>query len=602
MSTAVHLLGRPSIIRTSSGDAYQFRSRKSWAVLAYLVLGERPPSRSQLASLLFDEADDPVRALRWSLAEVRRGIGAGSTVDGDPVVLRLADDTMVDVDVLTHGAWEEAVTLPGLGAELLDGSAIRGAPVFETWLLSRRRQVAAASEAILHEAALGTMSRGETDRAIDYAVRAATMSPLDENHQALLIRLYRRSGDHAAATRQYEACRETWARELGVAPGPAVDFALQEELPRSRETADEDTIAATVEAGVAAVSAGATSSGLSSLRAAAQLSDRATSSRLRVRSQLALAEALIHSLRGHDEEGLAIAHRAGAIAQEHGLREEVAQARTELGFVDFLRGRYDRAEQWLTEALELAAGSPATEAKIMTYLGCTASDRASYLEATAWLEAAVDRSRAAGSTHSEAYALAMLGRISVLRGDLTTAIDRLDAAIGLAERDLWLAFLPWPQALRGEAQLALGEADAAAPLLHQAFARACQLGDPCWEALSARGIALVAEAHGDPARAFEILADARARSTRLADPYAWVEVHVLDAMCELGVRHGHDQTRTWMLAMREMASRSGMRELLVRSMLHGAALGDDGDLATARLLAADIDNPALHDLLSASVA
>ncbi|MET0953688.1 MAG: BTAD domain-containing putative transcriptional regulator [Aeromicrobium sp.] len=602
MSTAVHLLGRPSIKRTSHGGAYQFRSRKSWAVLAYLLLSDRPPSRSQLAGLLFDEADDPIRALRWSLAEVRRGVGEGSSVDGDPVVLRLADDVVVDVDVLTHGTWEQAVTLPGLGAELLEGSPIRGAPVFETWLLSRRRQFAAASEAILHEAALGSMSRGQTDRAIDYAVRAATMSPLDENHQALLIRLYRRSGDQAAATRQYDACRQTWARELGVAPGPAVDFALQEELPRSREAVDDDSIAATLEAGVAAVSAGATSSGLSSLRAAAQLSDRATSSRLRVRARLALAEALIHSLRGHDEEGLAIAHRAGEIAQEHGLRVEVAEARTELGFVDFLRGRYDRAEQWLTEALNLATGSPGPEARIMTYLGCTASDRASYPEATAWLEGAVERARTAGSAHSEAYALAMLGRISLLRGDLTTAIERLDTAIGLAERRLWLAFLPWPQALRGEAQLALGEADAAAPLLHQAFARACQLGDPCWEALSARGIALVAEAHGDPARAFEILADARARSTRLADPYAWVEVHVLDAMCELGVRHGHDQTRTWMLAMRERASRSGMRELLVRSMLHGAALGDDGDLATARLLAADIDNPALHGLLSASVA
>jgi hypothetical protein len=42
-----------------------------------------------------------------------------------------------------------------------------------------------------------------------------------------------------------------------------------------------------------------------------------------------------------------------------------------------------------------------------------------------------------------------------------------------------------------------------------------------------------------------------------------------------------------------------MRELTVRSLLHGAALGDAGDAAAAALLAADIDNPSLHLLLGA---
>jgi hypothetical protein len=41
-----------------------------------------------------------------------------------------------------------------------------------------------------------------------------------------------------------------------------------------------------------------------------------------------------------------------------------------------------------------------------------------------------------------------------------------------------------------------------------------------------------------------------------------------------------------------------MRELAVRSMLHGAALGDKGDGLAATLLAADIDNPVLTALLT----
>ena len=71
---AVHLLGRPRIDR-GAAEAYQFRSRKSWALLAYLILSERSAPRSQLASLLFADAKDPVRALRWSLAEIRRALG-----------------------------------------------------------------------------------------------------------------------------------------------------------------------------------------------------------------------------------------------------------------------------------------------------------------------------------------------------------------------------------------------------------------------------------------------------------------------------------------------------------------------------------------------
>ena len=126
MTFGIRLLGRPSIER-SDGASYRLRSRKSWALLAYLVLSEAAPTRSQLAGLLFAEADDPLRALRWSLAEIRRCLGDGASLDGDPVVLRLPDDAVVDVASLTHGAWTDAVEVVGLDAELLDGLGPRRA-------------------------------------------------------------------------------------------------------------------------------------------------------------------------------------------------------------------------------------------------------------------------------------------------------------------------------------------------------------------------------------------------------------------------------------------------------------------------------------------
>ena len=138
MSITIQLLGRPRITRGTAAG-YKLRSRKSWGLLAYLILSERPATRSQLASLLFAEADDPVRALRWCLAEIRRALGDDGSVDGDPVVLRLPPGAVVDVQAVMKGTWTTAVGLPGLGADLLDGMTVKGGAAFETWLLAQQR-------------------------------------------------------------------------------------------------------------------------------------------------------------------------------------------------------------------------------------------------------------------------------------------------------------------------------------------------------------------------------------------------------------------------------------------------------------------------------
>ncbi len=596
MTLGIRLLGRPCIER-SDGASYRLRSRKSWALLAYLVLSEAAPTRSQLAGLLFSEADDPLRALRWSLAEIRRCLGDGASLDGDPVVLRLPEGTVVDVVTLTHAAWADAVEVVGLDAELLDGVVVRSAPAFESWLLSERRRVAAAAEGVLHEAAVGLLALGALDRARGFAVRAAAMSPLDENHQALLIRLYRLAGEDTAAEAQYAAWTELLDAELGVAPGEAVEVAMRERPLERVAVPTEAGIEAVIEAGTAAIAAGAIEPGITSLRSAVRLSDAGRSTRLRVRSREVLAEALIHSLRGLDEEGLAHLHEADRLALEDDDPISSAQARAELGYVDFLRARYDRAELWLTESLALADGSPSVRAKATTYLGSVHSDLGNYPRAIELLDEALRLSREVGEARRAAYTLSMLGRIDLIRGDLDRADVHLAASLELTEGDHWLSFLPWPQALRGEVYLARKDPARAAETLEQAFARACQLGDPCWEGMAARGLALVAEATGATDRAFETLLDARLRSNRLADPYVWLEAHILDALCDLGLRHEHPDTRDWVEAMRELTSRTGMRELTVRAMLHSAALGNAGDASAAALLAADIDNPLLQALL-----
>ena len=590
----IQLLGRPGLT-VDGASGYRFRSRKSWAVLAFLLLAERPPTRAELASLLFAETDDPLGALRWCLAEIRKGL-AGGGVEGDPVRVALPAGAGVDVDILVHGHWREAVDLPGLGAELLTGFAMDHAAPFESWLLSQRRRLSAAAESILHEAALGFLARGELERARGLVVRAAVMSPLDENHQALLIRLYRLGGDDAAADRQFAAWSETAARELGTSPGAAVTMAVRERRRSGREV-DIVSIDALVEAGAAALSAGAVGAGVGSFETAVRLADQAGVGTLRVETRLVLAEALVHTLGGLDEEGVAWLTEAEQIALAQGDGESAARARAELGYVDFLRAHYDRSERWLTRVLEEDAGTPSTRAKALTYLGSVASDRGEYPRAVSLLQEAARLSQVANQPRQEAFGRSMLGRVSLLRGDFPAAVGHLSAAVDLAERDHWLSFRPWPQALLGQAQLAQGDVPAAAACLEQSFARACQIGDPCWEGISARGVALVTEATGDADAAFALLLDARARCNRLADPYVWLDVHILDALCTMGRRHGHPRTPLWAEEMRERSSRTGMRELTVRAMLHCAALGSTGDAAMAAMLAAGIDNPLLASLL-----
>jgi hypothetical protein len=62
-------------------------------------------------------------------------------------------------------------------------------------------------------------------------------------------------------------------------------------------------------------------------------------------------------------------------------------------------------------------------------------------------------------------------------------------------------------------------------------------------------------------------------------------------------QHDHGQAGRLADTLAALAACGGMRELVVRAHLHRNRLGDPTALASARLLAATIDNPALARLL-----
>lgn len=593
---AIHLLGVPRVER--AGRALPApRGRKVWGLLAYLLHRPAPVSRSHLASLLFETAEDPLAALRWSLSELRRLLGEPG-LRGDELALVLGPASYVDVRIVMQGDRAQALSVAGLDHELLEGMVFASSPAFEVWLATERRHLQAVTESVLREAALARMAAGALAEAADLAGRLVRRNPLDENYQALLVRSLAAAGDGVGAARQAAACRELFRRELGMQPGATLEGALRTvtAAPVSRASTGRSAALAQLEAGRAAIGAGALDAGLHCLRRAIIESDATGDAVLRARARLALGGALVHAARGRDEEGATALHEALAVGQDASAPIAAAACR-ELAYVEFLRGRHARALPWLERAATLAGGDSAEQAHIETVHGSLLSDTAHYAAAITLLQGAVLRGERAGNTKQLAYALAMLGRAWLLLGELPAAAAALDRSVRLA-RQGWTAFVPWPQSLSAEVDLLRGDVDAAADSFEQAFALGCQLGDPCWEGLAGRGLGCVARARGDSQRAFDVLRDSVERCARLPDAYLWVKGYALDALCSLATGQAMPQAPAWVKELHGLSARGGMRELTVRSHLHRAALGDRASAAAARLLARQIDNPALHALVA----
>jgi tetratricopeptide (TPR) repeat protein len=233
--------------------------------------------------------------------------------------------------------------------------------------------------------------------------------------------------------------------------------------------------------------------------------------------------------------------------------------------------------------------------------GMALSDRAHYGAALDLLNRSVARAERCGRRRQVAWSLSLIGRVHLLRGELSLALPALDESLALVAAERWTAFRPWPEALRAEASLLMGRRDEAAERLDHAFRLACRLGDPCWEAMGARLMGLLTAGAGDPAKAREQLADAMARATRVSDVYQWVHAFVLDSSAGLAVEADAHDAGQVVDRLAELAERCGLRELVVRAHVHRARLGDPGSLETARLLAAEIDNPMLDALVRPAV-
>jgi DNA-binding SARP family transcriptional activator len=518
VTVRVRLLGHPFIEGAAGRPCQPPRGQKSWALLARLALAERPLTRGELAAELFGEADDPLGALRWCLADLRRCCQNPRLLRGDPVSLT---DGGLWVDV--RALWDGSLPVAEIAGTLLQSVEPRNCPAFDVWLVMARGKCAARSMEELRRAALGLLATGDAEAAIEPAGRAVALDPLDDGAQELFLRTLVAAGHPARAAVHLSSCEAMFARE-GLTCSLALQSAARPAAASPGGLRASVVARSLLRAGKAALDAGSADAGVETLRRAAEEAEHARDPLVLADVLAALGSALVHAVRGFDGEGAVVLNRALAAARSAGCQPLAAEILRELAFVDVQAGRHVSAARALREAWAQAdaLGDSALTARVLAVRGMNEADQGHHDTAVRLLAQSVQTSELAGSRRQEAWSTGVMARSLLLAGHVEDARAAAERSIDICDQERWNAFVPWPQALRASCLAAAGRWSEARDDAESAFALACQLGDPCWEGMAGRALALHALHAGDPAAASEWITDARRRCDRLPDRYVWV--------------------------------------------------------------------------------
>jgi pimeloyl-ACP methyl ester carboxylesterase/DNA-binding SARP family transcriptional activator len=218
-------------------------SRKTRALLGYLILIRSPQRRDRLCELFWEVPDDPRGALRWSLTKLRPLLNRDGverlTADRERVEV-VSDNVDVDLRRIQACADDPEAAFEDLAEAwrtadniLLDDCELANQPAFAVWLDRERQALAQVRAGMARRLALDFETGA--DEALVWAVRWLDDQPFDPDAARAVVAMTRRARGAEEARRCADEL-ETAFRDAGLtAPAwstPAVTSAAPSDRPR----------------------------------------------------------------------------------------------------------------------------------------------------------------------------------------------------------------------------------------------------------------------------------------------------------------------------------------------------------------------------------
>ena len=246
------LLGPPDV-RLGDRPLGPLPSRKALALLVYLAVeSSRSHDRKALALLLWPDAppEKGLASLRQTLLALRRALGderlsrpfliadprtvAFDTRTSHRLDLTLLESPPPDCRVLEDpGACRRCAdqlmgAVESIRGPFLEGFDLPDCEEFEAWVEGVRERTRTQAARAIEQLVRIKTNAGDLPEAIRIATLGLRIDPFDEGGHRRLMRLFAASGNRRAAELQFESCRNSLVRELGVPPSPETMALLRE--------------------------------------------------------------------------------------------------------------------------------------------------------------------------------------------------------------------------------------------------------------------------------------------------------------------------------------------------------------------------------------
>lgn len=236
IETKLFLFGAPRI--EQEGKNIELGLRKALALIAYLAVSEQVQGRDFLAGLLWPESDQTTARgnLRRTLYLIQQNVGDGFlTVSKESLGISPKAHLWLDVKIF-HQKISACLTEDLLDAQckkeleeaailytddFMAGFSLSESEAFEEWQFFEREGLRQQLAGGLKQLTQYYLLNDNPTRAIPHARRWLAMDHLHEPAHRVLMELYARTDQLAAALRQYQECCRLLDQALGVAPEQA---------------------------------------------------------------------------------------------------------------------------------------------------------------------------------------------------------------------------------------------------------------------------------------------------------------------------------------------------------------------------------------------